>query len=177
MNIEKPKENISKKIINSFVGFLKQFTYKKVYVTGIIGGIIGLIIALSMDLFVNFSSISNVNNDTLLKYLKEKPGIIFIFGGVIAPFYEEVIFRKLFFGILNKKTNFYLALIVSSLLFTLIHFQKIENTIELITTPFYFIPGVIFALVYNHTDCILTSIISHMIANLASFTIIYLGWL
>ena len=77
---------------------------------------------------------------------------------VAGPILEEIIFRKIIFGTLYKKFNFAVGLIVSSLLFALVH-QDYKHLL------IYFVMGSIFAFLYVKTNRILVPIIAHVAMN------------
>ncbi|WP_245890196.1 CPBP family intramembrane glutamic endopeptidase [Rummeliibacillus pycnus] len=76
----------------------------------------------------------------------------------IGPILEEFIFRRVIFGSLVQTTNFFIAAIVSSIVFALIHLDFKHIII-------YAISGFIFAFLYHKTKRIMTSIIAHMMLN------------
>lgn len=78
---------------------------------------------------------------------------------ILAPFFEEIIFRYYIFGGLLKKYSFLTAMVTSSILFSSIHF---ENPRNLIPT---FIMGLVSATLYFATKKIHFSIILHLIYN------------
>ncbi|GEM_PF-1676900 len=80
------------------------------------------------------------------KALLSEPFYFFLSVAVIAPLYEEVIFRGVFLSILwpmkdhGKKRNLILklaAILLSSLAFTAMHFESLENVVILI--PIFFL--------------------------------------
>ncbi|WP_075620373.1 CPBP family intramembrane glutamic endopeptidase [Paenisporosarcina indica] len=77
---------------------------------------------------------------------------------IFAPILEELIFRRVIFGSLVQKTNFFIAGFVSAVVFAIIHFDFTHILL-------YAVSGFIFAFLYYKTKRILTSIISHMLLN------------
>jgi len=77
---------------------------------------------------------------------------------LFAPILEELIFRRVIFGSLVHKTNFFVAGSVSAVVFAVIHFDFTHILL-------YAVSGFIFAFLYYKTKRILTSIISHMLLN------------
>lgn len=77
---------------------------------------------------------------------------------IFAPILEELIFRRVIFGSLVQKTNFFIAGFVSAIVFAIIHFDFTHILL-------YAVSGFIFAFLYYKTKRILTSIISHMLLN------------
>lgn len=82
----------------------------------------------------------------------------------IAPFFEEVVFRRFLFQGLINSVGITGAILLSSSLFALIHF---ENPINIITT---FILGFLSALIYYKTKNIYWSIYFHVVANVISIS-------
>jgi uncharacterized protein len=98
------------------------------------------------------------NTEGLVNIAKALP-LFMIVGGLIAPILEEVIFRKIIFGSFYKKyNNFYIAAILSSLMFAVIHFDFKHLLI-------YTAMGFTFAFLYVKTKRILVPIIAHAAMN------------
>ncbi|NGP46557.1 CPBP family intramembrane metalloprotease [Bacillaceae bacterium SIJ1] len=76
-----------------------------------------------------------------------------------APFFEELIFRKIIFGSIYKRTNFIIAGIVSSLAFAVLH---MDFTHLLIYTAM----GFVFAFLYVRTQRIIIPMLVHGLMNL-----------
>lgn len=86
--------------------------------------------------------------------------IILLIGSVIlAPIFEELLYRKYLFGRLFQKTNMYVAIIVSALVFAYSHHndQAFVN---------YFWTGIILALAYVKSGRLYFSILYHSAINL-----------
>lgn len=77
---------------------------------------------------------------------------------LFAPILEELIFRRIIFGSLLPKTNFFVAASVSAIAFGIIHFEFTHILL-------YTVSGFIFAFIYYKTKRILASMISHMLLN------------
>lgn len=89
--------------------------------------------------------------------------IFMLIPALVAPILEEVIFRKIIFGALYKRMNFFLAAILSAFIFGIIHNDPAHILI-------YAAMGLVFAFLYVKTKSILTPIIVHMAMN--SMTVI-----
>lgn len=77
---------------------------------------------------------------------------------IFAPILEELIFRRIIFGSLLPKTNFFVAASVSSVAFAIIHFDFTHILL-------YAVSGFIFAFIYYKTKRIIASITSHLLLN------------
>ena len=81
-----------------------------------------------------------------------------IIPAVIAPILEEVIFRKIIFASLYKRTNFFIAALLSAFIFGIIHGEPEHILI-------YASMGFVFAFLYVKTKKIIVPIIVHMTLN------------
>lgn len=88
------------------------------------------------------------------------PVLTVLCTGILAPIMEEIIFR---YGVFNKlkQKNVTMALIVSSILFGLMHGNIIQG-------GYAFILGFIIAYIYNKTNNLLDPILIHIGVNLSS---------
>ena len=112
------------------------------------------------------------NEETVQSMIGTLPWLMLITAGVIAPWSEEIIFRKTLKDIFSKKWIYVLA---SGVLFGLAH---VIGNIEVWTDWLFILPygslGLTFAAAYYDTDTIFTPMIFHMIHNtvLVLFSII-----
>lgn len=97
------------------------------------------------------------NTQQIMEFISSSAAIIFAVA-IAGPILEEIIFRKIIFGVLYKKYNFAVGLIVSSLLFAVVH-QEFEHLL------IYFVMGAIFAFLYVKTNRIIVPIIAHVSMN------------
>ena len=118
------------------------------------------------------------NNEQAVQHMiKTLPWLMLIDAGLIAPFNEEIVFRKSLKDIFKNKWIF---AFVSFLLFGGAH---VINSSKTIIDYLYLIPygvlGGAFALAYYDTDNIFTSISLHMIHNtiliILSISIVFMG--
>lgn len=98
--------------------------------------------------------------ETLLSAYPVIPLYIVITGPII----EEIVFRKIIFGNLHKKINFYWASSLSSLLYAAIHF----NLERLFT---YTILGVFFCYIYKKSRMITSTIMAHFALNFIALVV------
>lgn len=97
------------------------------------------------------------NTEMITKISREMPAFILI-AAIIGPILEEIVFRKIIFGFLNKRFDFAIAAVTSSLLFGLAHRDL----------PFllsYTSMGFVFAFLYAKTKRIIVPIIAHASMN------------
>lgn len=84
--------------------------------------------------------------------------LFIIITAVVAPILEEIVFRKIIFGVFYKKTNFFIAASLSALIFGVIHGEPIHLLI-------YASMGFVLAFLYVKTKRLIVPIIVHMALN------------
>ncbi|WP_186578519.1 CPBP family intramembrane glutamic endopeptidase [Aquibacillus kalidii] len=135
--------NIGNTVLWSFLGII--LAYMAQYVTIII------------EVFILGIEPGSKNTMDIMSIARAAP-IFIVIVSVIAPILEEIIFRKIIFGSIYKRTNFILAAIVSALIFALVH-GDFTHTLT------YMAMGIVFAFLYVQTKRIIVPIIAHMSMN------------
>ncbi|MFJ7640491.1 CPBP family intramembrane glutamic endopeptidase [Peribacillus sp. NPDC046944] len=97
------------------------------------------------------------NTQNLVSLIYKVPMVIFV-TSVIGPILEEIIFRKIIFGSLYKRFNFFISALLSSVIFGLAH-GELEHLL------LYAAMGFTFAFLYAKTGRILVSIAAHVAMN------------
>ena len=125
-------------------------------------GLVGMVIS---NLIIQYVfNLGLANNETSVRELiNSAPIYMFLSACIIAPFQEEMIFRKTFKDIFSNK---YLFIIFSGLIFGALH---VVGSLTSFTDLIYIIPygflGSMFALILSKTDNILVPISIHLIHN------------
>ncbi|CQR47436.1 CAAX amino terminal protease self-immunity [Paraliobacillus sp. PM-2] len=86
--------------------------------------------------------------------------IFIIVVAIIGPILEEIVFRKIIFGEIYKRTNFFIGAFASGLIFAVVH-NDFQNTLIYLTI------GFVFAFVYVQSKRIIVPIIAHATMNTA----------
>jgi membrane protease YdiL (CAAX protease family) len=95
--------------------------------------------------------------------------LIFVTVVVIAPLCEEIVYRGLLWGAVERLgANRWVAMVVTTLLFALAHF-------EFTRTPLLLIVAIPIALARLYTDGLLASIVAHQVNNLLPGIALLLG--
>ena len=134
--------------------------------TGIRCWIIGLLIMFASNFILNFllKAGGAANEKTVQTMIKTLPILMIIDAGFIAPFNEEIVFRKTLKDIFKNK---WLFIILSFLLFGGVH---VISSAKTILDYLYIIPygalGAAFAYSYYKTNNLFTSITLHMFHNI-----------
>lgn len=137
----------------------KSISWGKIFLWSMAGVFLALFaqsIAIQIEIYFGAQAGSE-NTEAILSLIKNAP-IFFFVPSIIGPILEETVFRKIIFGTLYQKYDFHIAAIVSSLVFSLAHFE-FEHVL------LYFAVGFVFAYLYYKTKHILVPILSHILMN------------
>jgi len=114
-------------------------------------------VAVTIELHVLGIEPGSENTRRIVELIRLTP-LLIIVTSIIGPILEEVIFRKIIFGTLYKKYNFFIAAVISSLLFAVVH-MEFEHLL------LYSAMGFTFAFLYVVTKRILVPIFAHVAMN------------
>ncbi|MFO1441731.1 CPBP family intramembrane metalloprotease [Bacillus sp. Bva_UNVM-123] len=97
------------------------------------------------------------NTQDILRLIEASP-IVILVSSIIGPILEEIVFRKIIFGTLYKRLNFFFAGLISSIIFAIAHtdFKHIL---------LYTAMGFTFAFLYVRTKRIIVPIFAHTAMN------------
>jgi hypothetical protein len=107
---------------------------------------------------INSLTIKSTGTEVATKVFELDIPIIYIYSVIFSPLIEELICRKYLFKWLDAKTGFMLAALLSSIVFSIPHFDPIS-------TPGYIFIGMVWCWYYRQTDNILVPIVSHACFN------------
>ena len=151
-----------KYLIEKFKDFKQNFgKYSEI---GLKAWGIGLaIMYVSNIILYTFSPVKEAINESAVQDLiSASPILAFIFTTVFAPFIEEMIFRKGIQDIFNNKKIF---IIISGIVFGLLHVIGAESIFDFLYIIPYAALGMSFAHALYKTDNIYTTIMIHLIHN------------
>lgn len=97
------------------------------------------------------------NTEMIVQLAKATPALILVVA-VIGPILEEIIFRMIIFGSLYKRFNFWIAGVISSVIFAGVHLD-FEHLLV------YTFMGIVFAYLYVKTKRIIVPIMAHVALN------------
>lgn len=137
------------------------------YLFLMIGNILSNFLSTVVRNFSNTKEIISLNQFYINKILNSSSAYLMIVPTVIlAPIIEELVFRKAFFSLFK---NDIVALIVSSLVFGLIHVSGESGIYLLVNLIIYAIPGFALGFVYlKNNKNIYPVIFVHALTNLIS---------
>ncbi|MBO3304336.1 CPBP family intramembrane metalloprotease [Clostridium perfringens] len=167
-------------LVHIFLFLVGVYLYKDIYIKGVLKIkekplkfifflIIGIVAIYMSDTFFDmFIKEQSSNQEALISTQKYITGLTSIFYYIttiiIGPLNEELIFRNILIGNLKKYIPTMITLIISSILFGLIH---IHSSSELIQVLPYIGSGLIFGLIYWKSNCNLVYSSSlHILNNL-----------
>jgi membrane protease YdiL (CAAX protease family) len=101
--------------------------------------------------------VGSENTEQIINLIETAP-IIIVISSIIGPILEEIVFRKVIFGSLYKRLNFFLSGLISSLIFAFAHGEP-EHLL------LYSAMGFTFAYLYVKTKRILVPIFAHVSMN------------
>ena len=132
----------------------------------------GFIIMVGSNIIINkFINGLGQNESGVQTLIAKLPLLAFILTTILAPFVEEMIFRKYLKDCVDKKL---LYMILSALIFGFIHTSIETNIYEILLIIPYGALGFMFAKTLNETDNIYTTIMMHMFHN-GVLTLIAIG--
>ncbi|MGF2614616.1 CPBP family intramembrane metalloprotease [Rossellomorea vietnamensis] len=121
--------------------------------------LVGAVIIVVLTSFVgntweNSKTEAMQQNVTLLTVL-----LAFVSAAVISPLYEEIFYRGFIYRWLRTRVGFKGAVLLSSLIFTIIHIPTYN------VMPVNFFSGIIFAVAYERTGSIWPPVLIHGLTN------------
>jgi uncharacterized protein len=115
------------------------------------------IIAVNIEIHLFGIEPGSENTRHIIEMVKVIP-LLVIVTSIFGPVLEEIIFRKIIFGTLYQKTNFWIAGLISSVAFAIVHMEP-EHIL------LYSAMGFTFAFLYVKTKRILVPIFAHVAMN------------
>lgn len=131
--------------------------------SSIIWAIFGIFLALfAQSVAANIEQLIGIdmgseNTKDIIKIIDTFPFAILV-SSIFGPILEEIIFRKIIFGSLHKRFNFFISAFISSVIFALAHMEPKHILI-------YSAMGFTFAFLYVRTKHIIVPIFAHVAMN------------
>lgn len=123
--------------------------------------LVGIISGIFMSFLENFAIKIDGGYSSITSITSQNVYLSLISVVLLAPILEEILFRGLIFNRLNSKFKTWTSIIISALIFGLIH----GNIIQTINAT---ILGIAFAYIYSKTHNLIPCIIGHFLNNLIS---------
>lgn len=124
---------------------------------GVFLALFAQMIAANLEMYLFGVEPGSENTQTIVKLIKAS-SLLIIVTSVIGPILEEIIFRKIIFGVIYHRSNFVIAALISSFLFSILHGEPEHFLI-------YASMGFTFAFLYVKTKRIIVPIFAHVAMN------------
>ena len=118
-----------------------------------------------LNLLIEQTGLPNTMEETFLAMSRNPLGILSI--TLLGPVLEELLFRGAIQGDLQRQMSPWKAIIVSSLLFGVVHMNPAQ-------IPFAFLLGMLFGWLYYRTGSLLPGIVGHVLNNSVATVNMYL---
>lgn len=170
-------------VIISFFIYLLIFKYKKINILNyckfkkmnFISLISSLLIGIGLNITINATMYILIQSETTNKLFdfnklldSHADNTQVLFNGsvfsiilvvwILVPIFEEILFRGIVFNKFNEKYNITISIILSAIIFSIIHFNPIQMVYTLIM-------GILAAYIYLKTNSIWSSILLHIGLN------------
>ena len=145
---------------------------------GLAAGLGGLVVIDAIGTFLTQFGLRPNQMDQFEFVLSEGPlsfALLLIAAAVIAPFVEELFFRGFLFGVYRRKQPVWLAYVVSSVLFTILHLEPNRMNVSQMAalSVGIFLLALILTWVYDHTGSLYPGMIAHAINNATGLILFY----
>ena len=145
---------------------------------GLAGGLLGLVV---IDIIGSLLSQIGLSPNQLEQFsfvLTEGPfafALLLVAAAIVAPFVEELFFRGFLFGMYRRRQPLWLAYLVSSLLFTVLHLEPNRMTLPQMAglSVGIFLLALMLAWLYEHTGSLYPSIVAHAVNNATGLILYY----
>jgi membrane protease YdiL (CAAX protease family) len=145
---------------------------------GLGAGLAGLIV---VDVIGTLLSQVGLRSNQLEQFdfiLSEGPlafGLLLFAAGVLAPFVEELFFRGFLFGLYRRRQPLWVAYLVSSVLFTLLHLEPTRMNVPQMAglSVGIFLLAMLLAWLYQHTGSLYPGILAHAVNNATGLILFY----
>ncbi|WP_460729956.1 lysostaphin resistance A-like protein [Lysobacter rhizosphaerae] len=119
------------------------------------------------------------SNIAMIKEIASRPLLLFVFAVLLAPAYEELLFRRVLFGRLWAAGRPWLGLLLSSIAFALTHeppgLSGNRGGALALLLLIYTLMGAAFAWLYRRTGTLWAPVVAHATSNLIACGLLLMG--
>jgi len=160
-----------KSLKKDFKEFIKNFNTMfeesfKYYLLGL-----GIMLFSNLIITFFFSSLAE-NEQTVRTYIELSPALMFVEVSLLAPFSEELLFRKSIREVIKNK---WLYIFASGFIFGGLHVIGTPGLLGILSLIPYCSLGFAFAYTYAKTNNIFSTISMHMLHNTATIILYFIG--
>jgi membrane protease YdiL (CAAX protease family) len=145
---------------------------------GLAAGLIGFVIIAIVGSLLSQLGLRPNQLDQFEFVLTDGPfafALLLVAAAVVAPFVEELFFRGLLFGIYARRQPLWLAYLVSSILFTLLHLEPTRMNVSQMASlsiGVLMLAGML-AWVYQRTGSLFPGMLAHAVNNATGLILFY----
>ena len=157
---------------------LKPLPLDYVVRMGLAAGLAGLVV---IDIVGSLLSEIGLRPNQLEQFqfvLSEGPlafALLLVAAAVLAPFVEELFFRGFLFGMLRRRQPLWLAYLLSSVLFTILHLEPNRMSAPQMAglSVGIFLLAMMLAWLYQHTGSLFPGMVAHAVNNATGLILFY----
>ena len=158
---------------------LKPLPLGYVVTMGLGGGVAGLIVIGAIGELLSQLGLGTNQLEQFRFVLQEGPLALVVFllaAAVMAPFVEELFFRGFLFGVYCRRQPVWLAYLVSSVLFTILHLEPNRMTVQQMAglSMGIFLLALLLAWLYHYTGSLYPGMVAHAVNNATAALLFYL---
>lgn len=168
------KLNLNKRFLSLYSFFNQTFLFsKKDFILGLKGYLLAVPIILGISLINGYLfKESSLKSNPIFSFLLYKDDIVsltqvIIMASILAPFFEEILFRGVIFRYFQRRFGLIGGAVTSSLLFGLVH-PSLSSFLPITAL------GIVLAWIYHKSGSLIAPIITHMLWNTVSITTVLL---
>ena len=157
---------------------LKPLPIEDILRTGVIAGLGGLVVIDIVGTLLSQFGLRPNQLDEFEFVVGEGPVafvVLLIAAAVVAPFFEELFFRGFLFGVYRRRQSRWVAYVVSSLLFTILHLEPNRMNLSQMAglSVGIFMLALLLAWLYEHTGSLYPGMVAHAINNATGLILFY----
>jgi membrane protease YdiL (CAAX protease family) len=157
---------------------LRPLRWDYVLRMGLGAGVAGLVVVDIIGTLLSQVGLRSNQLDQFDFILSEGPfafALLLFAAGVLAPVVEELFFRGFLFGLYRQRQPLWVAYIVSSVLFTLLHLEPTRMNLPQMAglSVGIFLLAMLLAWLYQHTGSLYPGILAHAVNNATGLILFY----
>lgn len=157
---------------------LKPLPIDYILKMGVAAGIAGLIVIGAIGGVLSQFGLGSNQLEQFQFILQQGPLALVVFliaAAVVAPFVEELFFRGFLFGVYARRQPVWLAYVVSSLLFTILHLEPNRMNVQQMIglSVGIFVLALLLAWLYHHTGSLYPGMVAHALNNATAALLFY----
>ena len=162
-------------IVYGWNRFVEEFKRTRKTILWSMALLYGVTIITTMIVYNLSGTSTSINQMEVEIRLRRMPYFVALIACGFAPVVEELVFRGCIFGKLKEKNRTVWGIIISSVMFGLLHVLSsliAGDFIDVLNVIIYAAMGAVFSIIYYKTDSIVASMLVHLLNNAISVMIL-----